>query len=71
AVGGLKTVVAEGSGGILVNGWDPGRWSDEALRVLVEPGLRSTLQAAGPRWAERFSWEAAVAGLGTIYGSLS
>jgi D-inositol-3-phosphate glycosyltransferase len=71
AVGGLKTVVAEGSGGILVKGWDPGRWSEEALRVLVEPGLRSTLEAAGPRWAERFSWEAAVARLATIYGSLT
>ncbi len=71
AVGGLRTVVGEGSGGILVDGWDPTLWSDEAVRVLGEPVLRTKLATAGPQWAERFSWEAAVAELGAIYGSLS
>jgi D-inositol-3-phosphate glycosyltransferase len=71
AVGGLKTVAAKGSGGILVDSWEPDKWSGEALRVLTEPGLRSTLEAAGPRWAERFSWEAAVADLRATYRSLS
>jgi D-inositol-3-phosphate glycosyltransferase len=71
AVGGLRTVVGEGSGGILVDGWDPPRWSEETLRVLDDPDLRSTLETAGPRWAERFTWEAAVAELAKVYGSLS
>ncbi|MEX1125656.1 MAG: glycosyltransferase [Acidimicrobiia bacterium] len=71
SVGGLRTVVGEGSGGILVDGWDPARWSETALRVLTDPVLHSELVAAGPRWAERFSWESAVADLGAIYGALA
>lgn len=71
SVGGLRTVVGEGSGGILVDGWVPARWSETALEVLTDPVLGSELEVAGPRWAERFSWESAVAQLGTIYGALS
>ena len=71
AVGGLRTVVGVGSGGTLVDGWDANLWSDEAVRVLGEPVLRTKLATAGPQWADRFSWETAVAELGSIYGSLS
>jgi len=71
SVGGLKTVVGQGSGGILVDGWDPARWSEKALQVLIDRDLRSQLEADGPLWAERFSWESAVNELGSIYGTLS
>jgi D-inositol-3-phosphate glycosyltransferase len=71
AVGGLRTVVGAGSGGILVDGWDPPRWSEETMRVLGDSDLRMALEAAGPRWAERFTWEAAVADLTAVYRSLS
>jgi D-inositol-3-phosphate glycosyltransferase len=71
AVGGLKTVVGQGSGGILVDDWDPTRWSETALQVLSDPDRRVQLEAAGPRFAERFSWESAVTELDSIYRALS
>jgi len=71
SVGGLKSVVGQGSGGVLVDGWEPSLWSETALRVLTDPALRGQLEAAGPRWAERFSWESAVAKLGSIYEALT
>jgi D-inositol-3-phosphate glycosyltransferase len=70
SVGGLRSVVGDGSGGVLVDGNDPARWSETALEVLTDPVLRSDLEAAGPLWAERFSWESAVTKLNTIYRSL-
>jgi D-inositol-3-phosphate glycosyltransferase len=70
SVGGLRSVVGDGSGGVLVDGNDPARWSETALEVLTDPVLRSDLEATGPLWAERFSWESAVTKLNTIYRSL-
>jgi D-inositol-3-phosphate glycosyltransferase len=71
SVGGLKTVVGPGSGGILIEGWDPRLWSETALQVLTDANLRRKLEEAGPRWAERFSWESAVAELESIYEALN
>ncbi|HLF42544.1 MAG TPA: glycosyltransferase [Acidimicrobiia bacterium] len=71
SVGGLRTVVGEGSGGVLVGGWDPNLWAETALQVLIDPVLRSKLEDAGPRWAERFSWESTVAELTAIYEALT
>jgi D-inositol-3-phosphate glycosyltransferase len=71
SVGGLQSVVGDGSGGILVDSWDAARWSETALEVLTDPVLSSELETAGPVWAERFSWEAAVVELVSIYRSLS
>lgn len=71
SVGGLKTVVGPGSGGILIEGWDPRCWSETALQVLTDANLRRKLEEAGPRWADRFSWESAIAELGSIYEALN
>jgi glycosyltransferase involved in cell wall biosynthesis len=70
-VGGLRTVVGAGSGGVLVGGWDPNVWAETALQVLIDPALRSMLEDAGPLWAERFSWESTVAELSAIYAALT
>jgi D-inositol-3-phosphate glycosyltransferase len=71
SVGGLRTVVGSGSGGILVAGWDPEVWAKTAIDLLTDPSLRSELEVAGPLWAERFSWESAVSKLASIYEALS
>ena len=66
-VGGLNDVVGAGSGGVLVDGWDPADWAQAALKVLSDPDRAGELARLGPRWAERFSWETAVDRIAEIY----
>lgn len=65
--GGLSHVVPEGSGGVLVDGWDPDHWASAVTSVLTDSGLSRTLAASGPQHAEGFSWETAVERILEIY----
>lgn len=70
-VGGLSSVVRPSSGGVLVDGWDPDDWSETLHRVLTDSELAKTLAIAGPREAERFSWESAVERIVDIYDGVA
>lgn len=66
-VGGLTDVVAAGSGGFLVDGWGSPEWSKPAVEILTDRSLATELGQLGSIWAERFSWETAVARIADIY----
>ena len=67
AVGGLRTAVADGFSGSLVDGHDPRSWSAVLTRLLQEPQRRVTLSMGGLQHARRFGWETTARGTIDIY----
>lgn len=70
-IGGLPSVVPDGSGGVLIDGWDPDDWAIELEKVLSDRSKRAALSKAGPVEAERFSWERAVERMIAIYDGVT
>ncbi|HEY5891057.1 MAG TPA: glycosyltransferase [Acidimicrobiia bacterium] len=70
-VGGLPSVLPATSGGVLVDGWNGEEWSQALYQVLTDSNMSKKLQDAGPREAERFSWESAVERIVEIYDGVS
>jgi D-inositol-3-phosphate glycosyltransferase len=68
AVGGLRTAVADGVSGVLVDGHDPVRWADALGHLLVDPVRRRRLGAGAVRHASVFGWSAAAAATSGVYG---
>ena len=58
AVGGLRTAVADGISGSLVDGHDPKAWSAVISRLLLEPQRRIHLSLGAVDHASHFGWEA-------------
>ena len=67
AVGGLRTAVADGISGVLVDGHDPRAWSSVLARLLVEPARRVLLSLGALEHASHFGWEATARGTLDIY----
>jgi D-inositol-3-phosphate glycosyltransferase len=67
AVGGLRTAVADGISGVLVDGHDPRAWSSVLARLLVEPARRLLLSLGALEHASHFGWEATARGTLDIY----
>ncbi|MFN8126508.1 MAG: D-inositol-3-phosphate glycosyltransferase [Candidatus Nanopelagicales bacterium] len=67
AVGGLRTAVADGVGGLLVDGHDPDVWAGSLSALLDQPRLRAALAAGARAHAEKFSWSATAAGTLAVY----
>ena len=57
AVGGLRTAVADGISGSLVDGHDPKAWSAVLSRLLSEPQRRINLSVGAVEHASHFGWE--------------
>ncbi|MEJ0014182.1 MAG: D-inositol-3-phosphate glycosyltransferase [Actinomycetota bacterium] len=57
AVGGLRTAVADGISGSLVDGHDPRAWSAVISRLLVDPARRISLSFGAIQHASNFGWE--------------
>jgi D-inositol-3-phosphate glycosyltransferase len=57
AVGGLRTAVADGISGALVDGHDPRAWSSIISRLLMEPAHRIGLSLGAIEHASHFGWE--------------
>ena len=57
AVGGLRTAVADGISGSLVDGHDPKAWSAVISRLLAEPQRRLLLSLGAMDHASHFGWE--------------
>ena len=67
AVGGLRTAVADGISGVLVDGHDPRAWSSVLARLLQEPQRRVLLSMGAIEHASHFGWDATVRGTLDIY----
>jgi D-inositol-3-phosphate glycosyltransferase len=67
AVGGLRTAVADGISGVLVDGHDPRAWSSVLARVLQEPQRRVLLSMGAVEHASHFGWDATARGTLDIY----
>lgn len=57
AVGGLRTAVADGISGALVDGHDSRAWSAVISRLLMEPAQRIRLSVGALDHASHFGWE--------------
>ncbi len=67
AVGGLRTAVADGISGLLVDGHDPKAWSSVIARLLQEPQRRVLLSMGAVEHASHFGWDATARGTLDIY----
>lgn len=66
-VGGLRTVVADGHSGVLVDGHDPAEWARVIRKLVTAPRLLRALSAGALRHASAFGWSATVDRLATVY----
>jgi D-inositol-3-phosphate glycosyltransferase len=57
AVGGLTTVVSDGSSGLLVDGHEPTDYARAIERILHRPALRAEMSRAAVEQAASFAWE--------------
>ena len=67
AVGGLRTAVADGISGSLVDGHDPRAWSAVISRILLEPERRLLLSMGAVEHASHFGWDVTARGLLDVY----
>lgn len=67
AVGGLRTAVADGISGVLVDGHDPRAWSSVLARLLVEPQRRTLLSFGALEHSSHFGWDATARGTLDVY----
>jgi D-inositol-3-phosphate glycosyltransferase len=67
AVGGLRTAVADGISGVLVDGHDPKAWSSVISRLLQEPQRRVLLSMGALEHASHFGWDVTARGTLDIY----
>lgn len=57
-VGGLRTAVADGEGGILIDGHDEADWAEHMARLLADPWRLEAMSYRAIAHARRFSWAA-------------
>ena len=67
AIGGLRTAVADGISGVLVDGHDPRAWSSVLARLLGEPQRRVLLSMGAIEHSSHFGWDATARGTLDIY----
>jgi D-inositol-3-phosphate glycosyltransferase len=67
-VGGLRTAVADGVSGILVEGHHPADYAQAVRNLFNTPRLRAALARGGVTHARRFGWAATVDRLLAVYG---
>jgi D-inositol-3-phosphate glycosyltransferase len=70
AVGGLRTAVADGISGSLVDGHDPRAWSAVISRLLAEPARRINLALGAIKHASNFGWESTARRTLDVYDSV-
>lgn len=67
AVGGLRTAIADGISGVLVDGHDPRAWSSVLARLLQAPQRRVLLSMGALEHASHFGWDTTARGTLDIY----
>ena len=58
SVGGLRTAIAEGRSGLLVDGHDPAAYAESVRQIITTPALRARLSRSAIAHAARFGWDA-------------
>ena len=58
SVGGLRTAVADGASGLLVDSYEPATWADAIAQIVRNPDARRRLGSGAALHARRFSWHA-------------
>jgi D-inositol-3-phosphate glycosyltransferase len=71
AVGGLRSAVAHGRGGFLVEGRDPTSYSERLVQIMSSPGLSARLSRGAREHAARFPWDDTVDRLLDCYAELA
>jgi D-inositol-3-phosphate glycosyltransferase len=66
-VGGLRTAVADGVSGLLIDGHDPASYADAIRRITQAPALHDQLSRAGVAHATRFGWGATAGRVLEVY----
>jgi D-inositol-3-phosphate glycosyltransferase len=67
SVGGLRTAVADGVSGVLIEGHDPLHYADALARLIREPRRRAALSAGAVQHAREFGWDATARGTLAVY----
>jgi D-inositol-3-phosphate glycosyltransferase len=67
SVGGLRTAVAHGRSGVLVDGHNPGDYARVLEQLVDEPARRAALAAGAVAHAGEFGWEATARGTLEVY----
>ncbi|YCK32626.1 D-inositol-3-phosphate glycosyltransferase [Actinomadura sp. ATCC 39365] len=67
AVGGLRTAVADGVSGVLVDGHDPDEWARVLHRLVTLPEWREQLSRGARTHAAAFGWQATAGRLMEVY----
>ncbi|MFD8531289.1 D-inositol-3-phosphate glycosyltransferase [Streptosporangium canum] len=67
SVGGLRTAVADGVSGVLVEGHDPQDWARVLSRFVNRPAWRDALSEGAVTQAAAFGWSATAARLAEVY----
>lgn len=71
AVGGLRTLVVDGTTGYLVEGRDAATYAERISSILEEPRLAREMSAAASERARRYTWRSAAEQLCALYGDLT
>lgn len=71
AVGGLRSVVADGVSGRQVRGHDPAVWADALATTLADPAARGPWRTAARRVAEQYGWDATAEQVLKVYALAS
>ncbi len=67
SVGGLRTAVADGFSGVLVDGHDPREYAGVLADLALDPARRAALSRGALLHAGRFGWAATAAGMLEVY----
>jgi D-inositol-3-phosphate glycosyltransferase len=70
AVGGLRTAVADGLSGILVDSWDPDSYARVLADLVAQPDLLARLSRGARQHASRFGWSVTVDRLLNLYAGV-
>jgi D-inositol-3-phosphate glycosyltransferase len=67
SVGGLRTAVADGVSGVLIDGHNPGDYARVIEQLVDEPQRRAALAAGAVVHAAEFGWDATARGTLDVY----
>ena len=70
AVGGLRTAVADGISGVLVDGHDSKAWAWVIVKLLMDPARRAQLSVGARAHASNFSWDNTAKNTLAVYGQI-
>jgi D-inositol-3-phosphate glycosyltransferase len=70
-VGGLQTIIDQGSSGYLVDGRDPVDWAHRVDSILSDPQSASAMAFNAANRSQRYAWSYTAARLRRLYGDLT